>query len=103
MKPAAVRRCVSAWPGVGEDVKWDNNRVFSVVGKMFCAMEDRGGLGLTFKIEESRFLELTDRPGIVPAPYLARAHWIGLTDPSALSEAETKALIRPATNGYAPS
>ncbi len=94
MKPAAVRRFVSAWPGVGEDVKWDNDLVFSVAGKMFCAMEARSGRGLAFKVEQSRFLELTDRPGIVPAPYLARAHWISLSEPSALSEAETKALIR---------
>lgn len=94
MKPAAVRRTVSAWPGVTEDVKWDNDLVFSVAGKMFCAMEAGSGRGLSFKVEESRFLELTDRPGIVPAPYLARAHWISLEDPVALPEAEARALIR---------
>lgn len=94
MKPAAIRRFVSAWPGVSEDVKWDNDLVFSVGGKMFCAMEAGSGRGLAFKVEESRFLELTDRPGIVPAPYLARAHWISLAEADALAEAETKALIR---------
>lgn len=94
MKPAAIRRFVSAWPGVAEDVKWDNDLVFSVAGKMFCAMEAGSGRGLAFKVEEARFLELTDRPGIVPAPYLARAHWISLAEPGALSEAEIRALIR---------
>ena len=94
MKPAAIRRFVSAWPGVSEDVKWDNDLVFSVGGKMFCAMEAGSGRGLAFKVEESRVLELTDRPGIVPAPYLARAHWISLAEADALAEAETKALIR---------
>ena len=31
---------------------------------------------VSFKCEPARFLELTDVPGIVPAPYLARAHWV---------------------------
>jgi len=94
MKTAALRRLVSAWPGVSEDVKWGNDLVFSVGGKMFCAMDAESGQGLSFKVEQSRFLELTDRPGIIPAPYLARAHWISLADPGALSKDETQALVR---------
>lgn len=94
MKPAAIRRLIRAWPGVSEDVKWGNDLVFSVGGKMFCAMEAGSGRGLSFKVEESRFLELTDRAGVVPAPYLARAHWISLAEPAALAQAETEALIR---------
>jgi predicted DNA-binding protein (MmcQ/YjbR family) len=66
---------------------------------MFCVLDtapvDSGGSGrLSFKVEETRFLEFTDRPGIIPAPYMARAHWISLTTPKALSASETKALIR---------
>jgi predicted DNA-binding protein (MmcQ/YjbR family) len=91
MKTAALRRLVSAWPGVGEDVKWGNDLVFSVGGKMFCAMDAESGQGLSFKVEQSRFLELTARPGIIPAPYLARAQWISLADPGALSKDETQA------------
>lgn len=94
MKPAAVRRLVSAWPGVGEDVKWGNDLVFSVAGKMFCAMDAKNARGLSFKVEPSRFLELTDRPGFVPAPYLARAHWVSLDDPAAVPADEVRALIR---------
>ena len=29
-----------------------------------------------FKADDARFLELTDREGFVPAPYLARAKWV---------------------------
>ncbi|HZX69548.1 MAG TPA: MmcQ/YjbR family DNA-binding protein, partial [Rhodanobacter sp.] len=36
---------------------------------------------LSFKVADDRFLELTDQPGIIPAPYLARAHWISITAP----------------------
>jgi predicted DNA-binding protein (MmcQ/YjbR family) len=45
-------------------------------------------------VGQERFLEFTDRPGIIPAPYMARAHWISLTHPDALSAAERDALIR---------
>jgi glyoxylase-like metal-dependent hydrolase (beta-lactamase superfamily II) len=40
-----------------------------------------------------RFLELTDRPGIVPAPYLARAKWVQVRGLRVLHEKEFKELI----------
>lgn len=94
MKIPAIRKLASAWPGVTEDVKWGNDLVFSVGGKMFCAMDASGEGALGFKVEPERFLELTDRPGIVPAPYLARAHWVNLADAKSLPEAELRALLR---------
>jgi len=94
MKIPVIRKLVSAWPGVTEDVKWGHDLVFSVGGKMFCAMEVTGRGGLGFKVEPERFLELTDRPGIVPAPYLARAHWVSLADAKAVPDAELRALLR---------
>ncbi len=30
-------------------------------------------------MDDALFLGLTDRPGIRPAPYLARAHWISMS------------------------
>jgi predicted DNA-binding protein (MmcQ/YjbR family) len=40
------------------------------------------------------FAELTERPGIIPAPYLARAKWIALESRDALSPAELAPLLR---------
>ena len=37
---------------------------------------------------------MTDRPGILPAPYLARAKWVLLETPKAMPEAEQRAAIR---------
>src|SRR5687768_12450273 len=77
---AALRRLTAAWPGVGAGIKWEADLVFMVDAKMFCALcvagPEKGKLA--FKVESGRFLELTDRPGVIPAPYLARAHWIAL-------------------------
>lgn len=91
-----LRGWMEGWPGVGTDVKWGNDLCFLVAGKMFCVhcLDGEGKGSLSFKVEDARFLELTDRPGFVPAPYLARAHWVKLDDPSALARAELQALLR---------
>ena len=45
---------------------------------------------MSFKVEDERFLELTDRPGIIPAPYLARAKWIYVENAEALGDDEAR-------------
>ena len=47
-----------------------------------------------FKCDPERFLELTDQAGIIPAPYLARAHWVLVEQPQALTDAQATALVR---------
>lgn len=83
------------WPGVTRDIKWGDNLVFSVGGKMFVMTraDGRGGGYLAFKVADERFLELTDQPGVIPAPYLARARWVSVTDPSRFFTAELQALL----------
>lgn len=96
MNEAALRDIVDRWPGVSSGVKWDDDLVFSVVGKMFCVLCIRGPLAgrLSFKVEDERFLELTERPGFIPAPYLARAHWVLVAEPGRLPDAELAGLLR---------
>ncbi|MFL6708814.1 MAG: MmcQ/YjbR family DNA-binding protein [Massilia sp.] len=84
-----------SFPGATEDIKWGSNTVFSVGGKMFMVADaDVAAGGMSFKVEDERFLELTDRPGFIPAPYLARAKWVCLTRFDALSDVEAAALLR---------
>lgn len=92
MQLKQVRGWVSRWPGVTEDVKWDYDAVFSVAGKMFCVLPVSGG-DISFKVDDDAFLAVTDRPGIAPAPYLARAKWIQVA-PGAMPTAELKAAVR---------
>jgi predicted DNA-binding protein (MmcQ/YjbR family) len=49
---------------------------------------------LSFKCSPEDFAELTERPGIVPAPYLARAHWVALESEDAIPAAELKRRLR---------
>lgn len=70
------------WPGVTRDIKWGDNLVYSVGGKMFVitAADKPAMERLAVKVPAERFLELTDQPGIIPSPYLARAHWVAVTE-----------------------
>ncbi|XLZ68641.1 MmcQ/YjbR family DNA-binding protein [Massilia sp. SR12] len=82
-------------PGVTEDIKWGDNLVFSVGMKMFAVMDDNDkAKAIALKVDDDRFLELTDRPGIIPAPYLARMKWVLVEDLARLPEAEAKAMVK---------
>lgn len=83
-----------ALPHVTENVQWDNDLVFKVAGKMFavtCLNPD--SLYLTVKVQPEEFAELTEKPGIIPAPYLARAQWVSLENETALPRTEILRLL----------
>ena len=86
----------AARPGATRDIKWQAHAVFSVGGKMFAMFTIENGKlidQVSFKTDDARFLELTDREGFIPAPYLARAKWVKLDGIKRLSDAEAKALL----------
>lgn len=83
----------AALPGVTRDVKWGADLVFSVGGKMF-AVANTNGSTFSFKVDDDRFLELTDQPHIIAAPYLARAKWVQLTHADALPETDATLLVQ---------
>ena len=84
-----------SFAGATEDTKWGADLVFSVGEKMFAVTSlDDNAKGISFKVDDDRFLELTDRPGIIPAPYLARAKWIRVEDLKSLGDAEATELLK---------
>lgn len=84
--------CLSL-PGAREDYKWGGVRVFSIATNKMFAVMGLSGDDLAFKVHADLFLGYVDRPGIRPAPYLARAHWISLGLPAAMSESELLDLL----------
>jgi predicted DNA-binding protein (MmcQ/YjbR family) len=91
----AAKALCRTFPGATEDTKWGADTVFSVGLKMFAVSELKvPAAGISFKVDDERFLELTDRPGIIPAPYLARAKWVYVENAKALSDQEAAALLR---------
>jgi predicted DNA-binding protein (MmcQ/YjbR family) len=98
---AKAHAACKAQPGATYDVKWGKDECYSVGGKMFAVIGPGGHHGgpagahwsIGFKVDDHRFLELTDREGIIPAPYMARHKWVLVQDPKKLSDTELKELV----------
>jgi len=64
-------------------MQWGANLVFwagdkAIGGKMFALanLDDDGRGVLSFAAGPERYNELLENEGVIPAPYLARAHWV---------------------------
>jgi predicted DNA-binding protein (MmcQ/YjbR family) len=71
-----LRKICQSLPGVTEDVKWGSDLCFSVAKKMFVAVNLEPPHQIGFKCTPETFGELVERPGIIPAPYMARNMWV---------------------------
>ena len=90
-----VRNICLTFPGATEIVQWGSNLVFKVSDKMFAVMNlEPGETALSFKCTAEDFEDLSERPGCLPAPYLARAGWIALESLDALPAREVQTLLR---------
>ena len=70
---------------------WGDDLVFKVAAKMFAVVPlEPGPLVISFKTTAEEFAELIERPGFVPAPYLARAHWVAVERWNVLPRRELK-------------
>ena len=72
----AVRAMCRALPKVSEDIKWGHDLCFIVGGKMFAVVSMEPPHSIAFKCTPELFGELIERPGIIPAPYMARNMWV---------------------------
>jgi predicted DNA-binding protein (MmcQ/YjbR family) len=96
-----IRAFLMALPLVAETVNWGHHLVYwagdrDFGGKMF-AMTDLDGSGagvLWFHCGAERFHELLEVEGIIPAPYLAKAHWVTLQRWDALRPREIEEELR---------
>ena len=95
MTSAALRKICLSLPHATEQVQWGNDLVFKIGGKMFAvAALEPDKHCLLFKCSPEEFAELTERNGIIPAPYLARSHWVALESLDALSACELQQRIK---------
>lgn len=90
-----VRETCLSLPHVTEDIQWGNDLLFRVAKKIFCGtpLEPSAPVKLSLKCTPEKFAELVEIEGIIPAPYMARNHWIAFTDLNALRQGEIKELI----------
>ena len=92
-----IRKYCLSLPHTTEKVQWQDDLVFKVGGKMFAVVVlVPSPVWMSFKSSAEEFAELVELPGIIPAPYLARAQWVALTADCVLPQAEIKRLLRQA-------
>lgn len=89
-----LRKICLSLPAVTEDIKWENNLVFSVGRKMFCISSLDDAFRCSFKVSDEEFEELCNADGFMGAPYMARAKWILVTNPSKLHKQDWENYIR---------
>lgn len=91
-----VRAFCLTLPHATEDVQWEHNLLFRIAGKMFCIANLEPAVSPTkiaFKCTPEKFAELVEIEGIIPAPYMARNHWVAILEMDALRQPEFKELI----------
>ena len=98
MTPETFHAVALALPGATFDIKWGADRVYSVGGKMFAhaGIEGDPEPKYMFKASDLAFEMLIEQGLAKPAPYLARAKWVQLIGPDALSDEDLAAYLQEA-------
>ena len=90
-----VRRYCMSLPHSTEQVLWKIDLVFKIDGKMFATLVlEPHPVCLAFKCCPEDFEELIERPGIIPAPYAARAKWVALESFDAMTRKELEPRLK---------
>ena len=81
MDRQGVKQVCLALPAATLDHPWDpDHDAYKVGGKMFAVIGGMGGI--SFKVSDIAYEVLTQSGRARPAPYMARAKWVNLDDPS---------------------
>lgn len=94
MQIETIQKFCLSLPAVTEDVKWGNDLVFSIGVKMFCVASLEPPFKCSFKVKDEEFEELSTTAGFMPAPYMARAKWVLVADPSKLNKKEWEQYVK---------
>jgi predicted DNA-binding protein (MmcQ/YjbR family) len=92
-----VRDFCLSLPHTTEHIQWEIDLVFKVGGRMFAVVPtEPARIWISLKCGDEEFAELLERPGVIPAPYLARAKWIAIESEDALPREQVESLLRTA-------
>ncbi|HUS18772.1 MAG TPA: MmcQ/YjbR family DNA-binding protein [Terriglobales bacterium] len=95
MNLESTRKFCKRLPHVTEDIKWGHDLCFLIGGRMFAvaSLDKTEGHCLSFKCTPEEFAELVEVSGIIPAPYMARNHWVTMERFDALRDAEIEQFV----------
>jgi predicted DNA-binding protein (MmcQ/YjbR family) len=91
----ALRKFCLSFPDATEKLQWGDDLCFKIDGKIFAIVGLEGvPQKICFKCDPEMFADLTERDGIVPAPYVARYKWVLLERVDAVTDSELPSLIQ---------
>jgi predicted DNA-binding protein (MmcQ/YjbR family) len=96
MDAERAREFLLTLPHAVETQQWGDNLVFwvgdkRIGGKMFALIDLGAGVSkgvAMYSAGPERYAELLEREGLIPAPYMARIHWVAVEQWSALRNSE---------------
>jgi predicted DNA-binding protein (MmcQ/YjbR family) len=90
-----LRALCFSLPHATENLQWEDQLCFKVREKIFAMVNlDSVPQRLVFKCDPQEFLELIEREGVVPAPYVGRYKWVMLGSLDVLTSSEVESCIR---------
>ncbi len=98
MNVLQLQRFCRAFPGATEtqyDASW-NFRVYAIGGRKFAYFKTSQPERWRFsvRVTPDRFIELTDVPGVKPARYRGRFHWVTIVNVTAFPADYLRELVR---------
>lgn len=92
-----VKAYCAALPGASSELHSspDNILAYSLADKRFAYFKtsEPQQWRFSFRVMPERFLELTDQPGMQPARYLGRFHWVTLVEVEQMPAEQLRELI----------
>jgi len=92
-----LKRLCRGFPGATETLYGEpwNFQVYTVGGRKFAYFKtsDPERWRFSMKVTPDRFVELTDIPGVKPARYRGRFHWVTIVDVAAFPPSYLKELV----------
>ena len=97
-----ARKFLLSLPHAVETMQWGDNLVYwvgdkAIGGKMFALLDLGGGVSkgvAMYSAGPERYAELLEREGLIPAPYMARIHWVAAERWDALRNSEWEEELR---------
>ena len=94
MAPSDLDKFCKSLHGTTTNIKWGNDLCYLIGKKMYCVTGIKGDVTISFKATTEEFAELTERDGILPAPYVAKYHWVMVQNVKSLRPKEWKLYIK---------
>ena len=95
MTVEGIQQLCTDMKGVTQDIKWGNDLVFSIGGKMFCVVGlNQSPTTASFKVSDEEFEEMCIRPGFKPAPYVAKYKWVWVEDINKMKKTAWKQFLK---------